>query len=130
MTTTMTTAESAVAAESAATEAMAAAEPAAAAESAAEATRSAAEAPCHAAAGEATVETRCGLERSALRGDETPCRSSLRRSATEALRSDVAWHCVPVPKLCARPSALERVPAGEATVETWRGFERSSLRGS
>ena len=99
--TAVTTAESAVAAESAAE----------ATRSAAEATRSAAEAPRHSAARETTVETRRGLEQSALRGCEAPCRSSLKRSATEALTAAVAWHCGPVPELGARPSALESVPA-------------------
>ena len=75
------------------------------AESAAEATRSAAEAPRHSAARETTVET------SALRGCEAARRSSLRRSATEALRTAVAWHCGPVPELGARLSALESAPA-------------------
>jgi hypothetical protein len=44
-------------------------------------------------------------------GCEAASRSSLKRSATEALRAAVAWHCGPVPELGARPSALESVPA-------------------
>ena len=87
------------------------AESAVAAESAAEATRSAAKAPRHSAACETTVETRRGLDRSALRGREAPVRSSLMRSATEALRAAVAWYCGPVPELGARTTALESVPA-------------------
>jgi hypothetical protein len=75
------------------------------------AAESAAEAPRHSAARETAVETRRGLERSALRGCEAPRRSSLMRSATEGLRAAVAWHCGPVPELGARPSALESVPA-------------------
>jgi hypothetical protein len=59
----------------------------------AEATRSAAEALRHSAARETMVEARRGLEPSALRGCEAARRSSLRRSATEALRAAVAWHC-------------------------------------
>jgi len=90
---------------------VATAESAVAAESAAEATRSAAEAPRHSAARETTVETWRGLEQSGLRGCEAARRSSLKRSATEALRAAVAWHCGPVPELGARPSALESVPA-------------------
>jgi len=70
-----------------------------------------AEAPRHSAARETTVETRRGLGQSALRGCEAARRSSLRRSATEALRATVAWHCGPVPEFGARLSALESAPA-------------------